>query len=129
MAYHCAEINFRADPAAVAAAVNDSAKLELGRREWHRIRIDLPAVLRSGRASLPGRLVDIGVGGALFEPEHERFRFRGACVVRLPVPTRSAKYTAICAAVVRAAGGRFALFWTQRMPAYLLIALALPLER
>ena len=129
MAYHCTWIDCLADPAAVAAAVNDSAKLELGRREWHRIRSDLPAVLRSGRASLPGRPADIGVGGALFEPEHERFRFRGACVVRLPVPTRSAKYTAICAAVVRAAGGRFALFWTQRMPAYLLIALALPLER
>jgi hypothetical protein len=127
MAYHSGALPNFAVPA--ADSVNDPASPELGRREWRRVPIILPAVLRSGRGSLPGRLVDIGVGGALFEPEHERFRFRGACVVRLPIPTRSAKYTSITAAVVRAAGGRFALCWTQRIPAHVLLALALPLDR
>ena len=127
MAYHCAALSILAYAAAVA--VNDPVSLELDRREWRRVPIDLPAVLRSGRGSLPGRLVDIGVGGALFEPEHERLRFRGACVVRLPFPTRSAKYTTVTAAVVRAAGGRFALCWTQRIPAHVLLALSLPLDR
>ncbi len=101
----------------------------LGRREWHRIPIDLPVTLASGGETLAGRLVDISVGGALLEAARKRFRFHGPCVVRLPVPSASTQYTDIPAVVVRAAGKRFALHWTHRFPAHALIKLALPLGR
>jgi hypothetical protein len=101
----------------------------LGRREWHRVATDMPAVLSSGRKRFTGRLVDISVGGALFEPDRERLRFPGPCLLRLPIAARAADHTTIKAVVVRAAGGRFGLRWTQRIPPHALIKLALPLDR
>jgi hypothetical protein len=89
----------------------------------------MPAVLSSGRKSLPGRVVDISVGGALFEADWKRIRFPGPCLLRLPISTASADHTLIRAEVVRAAGGRFGLRWTQRIPVNALLQLALPLDR
>jgi hypothetical protein len=109
--------------------MTDLARAALGRREWHRIPTDLPAVLSSGMKRFAGRLVDISVGGALFEPDRERLRFRGPCLLRLPIATASADHTTVRAAVVRSAAGRFGLRWTQRIPAHALIKLALPLDR
>jgi len=109
--------------------MSDLGRPALGRREWHRIATDMAVVLSSGRKRFAGRLVDISVGGALFEPERERLRFRGPCLLRLPVAAPSADHTTIGAVVVRAAAGRFGLRWTQRFPAHALIKLALPLDR
>jgi hypothetical protein len=116
-------------PTATDALMSDLEKPALGRREWHRVAIDMPAVLSSGRKRFAGRLVDISVGGALFAPERERLRFPGPCLLRLPIAAPSADHTIIRAIVVRAGAGRFGLRWTQRIPAHALIKLALPLER
>jgi hypothetical protein len=109
--------------------MTDLTRPELGRREWHRVLIDMPAVLSSGKEKLPGRIVDISVGGALFESGRKWFRFPGPCLLRLPIRTASADHTTIPAEVVRTAGGRFGLRWAQRIPAHALIKLALPLDR
>ena len=109
--------------------MNQLARPDLGRREWHRISVDMPAVLSSGRESLRGRLVDISVGGALFESNRRRYRFPGPCLVRLPIATASSADTPIRAVVVRTSEGRFGLRWTQRFPVHALLKLALPLER
>ena len=107
----------------------DPAKPQLGRREWHRLPIEMPAVLKSGKVTLRGRIVNISVGGALFESDRKRVRFPGPCVLRLPIEAASGGHTSIQAQVVRTSGGRFGLRWTQRIPAHALIGLALPLER
>jgi hypothetical protein len=107
----------------------EPAKPPLGRREWHRLPVEMPAALMSGKATLRGRIVNISVGGALFESDRRRVRFPGPCVLRLPIEAASGDDTAIQAQVVRTAGGRFGLRWTQRIPAHALIKLALPLER
>jgi hypothetical protein len=109
--------------------MNDSTHPELSRREWRRVPSDMPATLISGRETVRGRLVDISVGGALFECGRKWVRFPGPCVLRLPVRCAAADYTAIRALVVRTAAGRFGLRWTQRIPAHALIKLALPLAR
>jgi hypothetical protein len=109
--------------------MNDPTCPELGRREWRRVPSDMPATLMSGRERLRGRLLDISVGGALFECEREWVRFPGPCVLRLPVRSAAADYTAIRALVVRTTAGRFGLRWAQRIPAHALIKLALPLAR
>ena len=106
-----------------------SAKPPLGRREWHRVPIEMPAVLESGKATLRGTLLNISVGGALFESERKVVRFPGPCVLRLPIEAAAAAYTLIQAQVVRTAAGRFGLRWEQRIPAHALIKLALPLDR
>ena len=107
----------------------EPAKYQLGRREWHRLPVAMPAVLVSGKATLRGKIVNISVGGALFESDRRRVRFPGPCVLRLPIEAASGDDTAIQAQVVRTSGGRFGLRWTQRIPAHALIKLALPLER
>ena len=107
----------------------EPAKLQLGRREWHRLPVEMPAVLESGKTTLRGKIVNISVGGALFESDRRRARFPGPCVLRLPIEAASGDYTLIQAQVVRTSGGRFGLRWTQRIPAHALIRLALPLER
>jgi hypothetical protein len=118
------------DPALPSTApMNDPTPSELGRREWRRVPSDLPATLISGRESLRGRLVDISVGGALFECARQWVRFPGPCVLRLPVRCAAGDYTAIRALVVRTGAGRFGLRWAQRIPAHALIKLALPLAR
>jgi PilZ domain len=89
----------------------------------------MPGVLQSGKAALRGRIVDISVGGALFEPDRARVRLPGPCLLRLSLRQGPADYTAIAAEVVRTSAGRFGLRWTQRIPAKVLIALSLPLER
>ena len=109
--------------------MTDASSNELGRREWRRIPINMAVTLNSGPEVLPGRLVDISVGGALFEAKKHRFRFPGPCVLRLPLGTASSDHTDVPATVVRAAGARFALRWSRRFPAHALIKLALPLER
>jgi hypothetical protein len=109
--------------------MTDLTRPALGRREWHRVPLQMPALLRSGREALRGQLIDISVGGALFETQRKRIRFPGPCVLRLPVPSATADHTLIPAQVVRAAGGRFGLRWTQRIPLAALIKLALPLDR
>jgi hypothetical protein len=107
----------------------DSAKPQLGRREWHRLPIEMPALLKSGKATLRGKILNISVGGALFESDRQRVRFPGPCVLRLPIEAGSTDHTFIQAQVVRTSDGRFGLRWTQRIPAHALIKLALPLER
>lgn len=109
--------------------MTDLTRPALGRREWHRIPLQMPALLRSGRKAFTGRVLDISVGGALFETQRKRLRFPGPCVLRLPVPSPTADHTLIPAQVVRAAGGRFALRWTQRIPLAALLKLGLPLDR
>jgi len=109
--------------------MTDLSRPQLGRREWHRVPIDMPALLSSGKRKFPGRLLDISVGGALFESARKRFQFPGPCVLRLPIATRSTDYTDIRAVVVRTTEGRFGLRWLQRIPAHALIRLALPLDR
>jgi hypothetical protein len=89
----------------------------------------MPALLRSGQEVLSGQVLDISVGGALFETHRKRVRFPGPCVLRLPIPTGSADHTLIPAEVVRTAGGRFGLRWTQRIPMRTLLRLGLPLDR
>src|SRR5262245_4129112 len=106
----------------------DSARPPLGRREWHRVPIEMPAVLESGKVTFRGTILDISVGGALFEPERKLVRFPGPCILRLPIAAAAA-YTSIQAQVVRTAAGRFGLRWAQRIPAHALIKLALPLDR
>ncbi len=107
----------------------DPARPHLGRREWHRLPIAMPAVLESGKVTLRGKIVNISVGGALFESDRKRVRFPGPCVLRLPIEAASGDPTFIGAQVVRTSGGRFGLRWTQRIPAHALIRLALPLDR
>jgi hypothetical protein len=107
--------------------VNDLVQPALGRREWHRVRIDMPAVLQSGKRALRGRIVDISVGGALFQPDRTRVRLPGPCLLRLPLRSTLADHTSIAAQVVRASAGRFGLRWAQRIPAEVLIKLSLPL--
>jgi hypothetical protein len=109
--------------------MTDLTRPTLGRREWRRVPLQMPALLRSGRESLSGQVIDISVGGALFETQRKRIRFPGPCVLRLPVPTPSADHTLIPAQVVRAAGGRFGLRWTQRIPLAAVLKLGLPLDR
>ena len=109
--------------------MRDAARPQLGRREWHRLTIEMPALLESGKATLRGKIVNISVGGALFESNRKRFRFPGPCVLRLPIEAASADHTFIQAEVVRTSGGRFGLRWMQRIPAHALIKLALPLDR
>jgi hypothetical protein len=89
----------------------------------------MSASLRSGREALRGQVIDISVGGALFETQRKRIRFPGPCVLRLPVATAADDYTLIPAQVVRAAGGRFGLRWTQRIPLAAVLKLGLPLDR
>ncbi len=112
-----------------AATMLDPAKPQLGRREWHRLRIEIPAVLKSGKARLRGKVLNISVGGALFEPDRKRVRFPGPCVLSLPIEAASGDHTFIQAQVVRTSEGQFGLRWTQRIPAHALIKLALPLDR
>ena len=107
----------------------DATKPQLGRREWHRLPMQMPALLKSGKATLRGKILNISVGGALFEAERKRVRFPGPCVLRLPSEAGSTDHTFIQAQVVRTSEGRFGLRWTQRIPAHALIKLALPLER
>jgi hypothetical protein len=107
----------------------DPAKPQLGRREWHRLPIEMPALLKSGKATLRGKILNISVGGALFESDRKRVRFPGPCVLRLPIEVGATDHTFIQAQVVRTAEGRFGLRWTQRIPAHALIKLALPMER
>jgi len=107
----------------------DTVKPELGRREWHRLALEMPALLKSGKATLRGKILNISVGGALFESDRKRARFPGPCVLRLPIEAGANDHTFIQAQVVRAAEGRFGLRWTQRIPAHALIKLALPLGR
>jgi hypothetical protein len=109
--------------------MTDLTRPALGRREWHRVPLRMTAWLGSGRQALSGQVIDISVGGALFETQRKRIRFPGPCVLRLPVPTRTADHTLIPAQVVRAAGGRFGLRWTQRIPLPILLQLGLPLDR
>jgi hypothetical protein len=109
--------------------MNDPTHPEPSRREWRRVASNMPATLISGRERLRGRLVNISVGGALFEPARKWVRFPGPCVLRLPLPCASADHTAIGALVVHAGAGRFGIRWTQRIPAHALIKLALPLAR
>ena len=109
--------------------MEETARPPLGRREWHRVAIEMPAVLESGKVTLRGTVLDISVGGALFESERKLVRFPGPCVLRLPIEAASAAYTLIPAQVVRTAAGRFGLRWAQRIPAHALIKLALPLDR
>lgn len=108
---------------------NNFASPQLGRREWHRIPTNMSGVLASGEEAVPGRLLDISVGGALFESNRKWVRFPGPCVLRLPLATASGAHTTIRAVVVRASAGRFGLRWTQRIPAPALIKLDLPLGR
>ena len=107
----------------------DTTKPQLGRREWHRLAIEMPALLKSGKATLPGKILNISVGGALFESDRRRARFPGPCVLRLPIEAGPNDHTLIQAQVVRTAEGRFGLRWTQRIPAHALIKLALPIGR
>ena len=81
------------------------------------------------RRRLRGKVLNISVGGALFESDRKRVRFPGPCVLRLPIEAASGDQTFIQAQVVRTSEGRFGLRWTQRIPAHALIKLALPLER
>jgi PilZ domain len=89
----------------------------------------MPGVLQSGKKALRGTIVDISVGGALFEPERARVRLPGPCLLRLPLRSATADHIAIAAEVVRTSAGRFGLRWTRRIPAEVLIKLSLPLGR
>lgn len=109
--------------------MDTSERPPLGRREWRRVSIEMPAVLESGKAALRGTILNISVGGALFESERKLARFPGPCVLRLPIEAAAAAHTLIRAQVVRTAAGRFGLRWTQRIPAHALIKLGLPLDR
>jgi hypothetical protein len=109
--------------------MSDPTKPQLGRREWHRLAVEMPALLESGNAALRGKILNISVGGALFESDRKRVRFPGPCVLRLPIEAATRDHTLIQAQVVRTSEGRFGLRWTQRIPPHALLKLALPLER
>ena len=83
----------------------------LGRRRAHRVDLSLGAAVSAGERSLPGRIVNLSVGGALFKSKQRRARFPGPCHLTVSVGDTPKHQVSIPVNIVRAVNGQFGLEW------------------
>jgi hypothetical protein len=89
----------------------------LGRRQSPRVALSMGAVVNAGEGSVRGKLVNLSLGGALFESRQRRCYFPGPCVLQVALGRTPEQHISIPISIVRAQRGQFALEWKQRLPA------------
>jgi hypothetical protein len=89
----------------------------LGRRQSPRVALSMGAVVNAGEGSVRGKLVNLSLGGALFESRQRRCYFPGPCVLQVALGRAPDQRISIPISIVRAQRGQFALEWKQRLPA------------
>ena len=95
---------------------NQAPEQPLDRRRSNRVPLRIGATVDAGGSSLPGRLVNLSQGGALFEFTQKRSVFPGPCVLQLPLGKAPDGYVSIPIDIVRAAHGQFGLEWRRPLP-------------
>ena len=97
--------------------MDDTTQHPLGRRQSPRISLNMGAIVNAGERSVAGRLVNLSLGGALFESKQRRCYFPGPCVLQVALGKAPEQRISIPISIVRAERGRFALEWKQRLRA------------
>jgi hypothetical protein len=92
--------------------VNDLADWPSERRQSVRVPLDAQAAVNTGDAWLAGRLLNLSLGGALFEAKRPSYLFRGPSVLRLAPPSADTPLL-LPVSVVRITRTRFALRWER----------------
>jgi PilZ domain len=88
----------------------------LGRRRSHRVPLHIGATVDAAGRQVPGQLVNLSRGGALFRFTQRRSVFPGPCTLQVALGSAPNRYISIPVEIVRAAGGQFGLEWRQPLP-------------